>query len=616
MDTTVVFRKTLACSFRRPGPSYTASSGRPAIRLAGGWPTVTGGRRARYAFKRLVMMLAVTTMAVLSVPHFLWAENYTVRGTMGAEIRYELRQRITAGRGIRETELSFVMPGSFQSPTFRQEVRDVDLSFQPRPDKRTDSEDNRGNRIVTAAWNGSPDFIDVKLIVNATNTTGFETIETKAPFPLAEVARGLRDYVAATEQVQSDHPRIRALAGELTRGVATEFDAVQRVISWVVDRLTYVNPPEKYDALYSLDSGKGNCQNFSHLSAALLRAVGIPVRIVNGVTLNRPFDVSWQQGVMTFKMGQGRHSWIEVWFPDLGWVPFDPQNSELFVSNRFIRIEVGVDNNETKHDGLLRWSQSREATVKPLLQETVAAEFLKDQVTIKGSREAYGPRNLLLCPDVRATFQPLAIKPLPPLPAFTEAEKQAFRFEVPFVYGNVAFPEDIDFAFPRVTRATGGDAYEMRRNFLVETAEYVTTNLTQYAQVVVLQKPIRLDKVGLALHNFGGDGWLWVDIFADRDGKPGQPLATSALVNLEDVSPRPGYRWVDFDFSKEAPALMPGAYWIALGFSGSPIINWFYTYGKPVGPVHGTRYKGVFQGDWSGALSYEFNYRVIGRTVK
>ncbi len=564
---------------------------------------------------RFGVMLAIL-MAALSAAPPARAENYTVRGGMGAEIRYELRQRITAGTGVRQTTLSFVMPRSFQSPTFRQEIRDVDLSFEPRPDERTTSEDGRGNRIATAAWNGSPAFIDVRLLVNAVNTTGLESIETKAIFPPAPASREHRDYLAATEQVQADHPLIRTLAGDLTRGVTTEFDAVQRVISWVVDRVTYVNPPEKYDALYALESGKGNCQNFSHLSAALLRAVGIPVRIVNGMTLNRPFDVAWQQGVMTFKMGQGRHSWIEVWFPDLGWVPFDPQNSELFVSNRFIRIEVGVDNNETKNDGLLRWTQARESTLKPRLQETVGADFLKDQVSLRANRETYGPRNLLLCPDVRASFQPLAIKPLPPLPVYTEGERRAFRYELPFVYGNLEFPEGVDFAFPRVTRSTGGDAYEMRRNFLVETAEYVTTNLTQYAQVVVLQKPIRLDKVGLALNNFGGDGWLWVDLFADRDGKPGPPVATSALVSLEEVSARPGYRWVDFGFGREGPVLMPGAYWIALGFSGSPVINWFYTYGKPVGPVHGTRYKGVFQEEWSGALNYEFNYRVVGRTVK
>ncbi|MBU2252256.1 MAG: transglutaminase domain-containing protein [Proteobacteria bacterium] len=567
--------------------------------------------------KRLLgAIFGVILSAILSWALPARAENYTIRGDMRAEIRYELRERITGGTGVRETTLSVVIPESFKSPTFRQEVRDVDLAFVPRPDEQKKTEDGRGNRIITAAWNGSPAFIDVRLTVNAVNTTGLETIETTAPFPLGAVTGDLRDYLRATEQVQSDHPQIRALAGDLTRGVATQFDAVQRLISWVVDHVSYVNPPLNYDALYSLESGKGNCQNFSHLSAALLRAVGIPVRIVNGMTLNRPFDVAWQQGVMTFKMGQGRHSWIEVWFPDLGWVPFDPQNSELFVSSRFIRVEVGVDNNETKNDGLLRWTQAPNAVMKPRLQETLSADFLKDHVSLRGNREAYGPRNLLLCPSVRASFQPLAIKPLPPPPVYTEAEKRAFLYELPFVYGNLEFPEDVDFAFPRVTRSTGGDAFEMPRNFLVETAEYVTTNLTQYAQVVILQKPLRLDKVGLALHNFGGGGWLWVDLFADRDGKPGPLIGASALVNLDEISTRPGYRWVDFDFSRENPVLMPGAYWIALGFSGSPVVNWFYTYGKPVGPVHGTRYKGVFAQDWSGALNYEFNYRLSGRTVK
>jgi len=61
---------------------------------------------------------------------------------------------------------------------------------------------------------------------------------------------------------------------------------------------------------------------------------------------------------------------------------------------------------------------------------------------------------------------------------------------------------------------------------------------------------------------------------------------------------------------------MPGAYWIALGFSGDPVVNRFYTYGKPAGPVHGTRYKGVFEKEWSNALNYEFNYRLVGRTVR
>ncbi|MBW2349568.1 MAG: transglutaminase domain-containing protein [Deltaproteobacteria bacterium] len=91
---------------------------------------------------------------------------------------------------------------------------------------------------------------------------------------------------------QAGCPRIaRPLSPGVRRGVRTQFDAVQRQIIWVVDHLRYINPPRRYDALYALDSGRGNCQNFSHLTAALLRACGIPVRIVNGFTLDKPFDV-------------------------------------------------------------------------------------------------------------------------------------------------------------------------------------------------------------------------------------------------------------------------------------------------------------------------------------
>ena len=84
----------------------------------------------------------------------------------------------------------------------------------------------------------------------------------------------MADYLKATDQVQSNNPEIRRLALQLTKDVKTQFDAVQRIISWVVDNIRYVSPPVRYDAVYSLESGKGNCQNFSHLSAALLRSVG------------------------------------------------------------------------------------------------------------------------------------------------------------------------------------------------------------------------------------------------------------------------------------------------------------------------------------------------------
>jgi len=544
------------------------------------------------------------------------AENYTVEGEMGSQIRFEIAKSVTTVAGVTKLTLSFVVPPTFQSPTYNQEIRGFGMTFSPRPQDEKKKVNERGHEVITATWIKPPKTIDVRLSFNASNTTLLKAIDTGVPFPLKDVPEDIQYYLKSTEQVQSGDDRIKKLARELTQGVTTEFDAVQRVLSYVIDHVRYVTPPAQYDALYSLGSGKGNCQNFSHLAAALMRAEGIPVRIVNGITLNKAFDLKREGGVLTFKMGQGRHSWIEVWFSDLGWVPFDPQQTAMFVSNRYIRIETGADNNETVNDGLMRWAQKKDSPGEPNAQETINGDFGEDKVNVTGKRQDYGPKNLLLVPYVKAEFKKIEVPPPPPPPVITEEERKELRFNVPFLYGNLDFPENIDFAFPPtpvVSRDKGN--FQKTKSFFVETAEYVTTKLTQYAQVFVLKKPIQMKKVGLAVHKFGGDGQLWIDLFKDNNGKPGEPISTSELVSLDDLSEKPGYRWQDFEF-KDTITLMPGSYWIGLGFTGSPVLNWFYTYGKPVGPVEGTRYKGVYEEDWSGALSFEFNYRVMGMTTK
>jgi hypothetical protein len=63
----------------------------------------------------------------------------------------------------------------------------------------------------------------------------------------------------------------------------------------------------------------GHCEYFSTALAILLRAEGIPARNVNGF-----LGGTWNEfgGFVTVSQNQA-HSWVEVYFPEYGWIPFD-----------------------------------------------------------------------------------------------------------------------------------------------------------------------------------------------------------------------------------------------------------------------------------------------------
>ena len=557
-------------------------------------------------FTAVCLFLLMTTTSL--------AENYLLNGGQESTIHYTMTQEIQPSANTRKLLLNYVVPKSFDSPTYKQNIRKFDLNLSPAPDQRSQTADARGNEVIEAVWNAPQTPVSTATTIVARNSVSLKPIKTSAPFPVTDVSKEIQVYLKRTPQVDSRNAKISAKARELTAAAKTQFDAVQMILTWIVDHMHFVVNPKQYDAVYAFETGRGNCQNYSHLSAALMRAVGIPVRIVNGVTLKQPYDIKTGDTILTMKMAQSRHSWIEVYFPDLSWVPFDPQGSELFVSNRFIRVEVGIDNRETENDGLMRWTRLKGTQGRPALREAIDSDFQSDRVQLEAEKTTYGPRELLLCPRVEATFAKVETKPLPPPPPkIKEKELRRLVYSKPFLFGNLDFPENMDFLDVRGPAVESPDGVmTARKNFLVETAEYVTTKGQQYAQTFILKEPVKLEKISLALHKFSDEGQLWIELYHDKKGMPEKLIATSDFISPGQLRYTPGYRWIDFFFPGSEIKLSPGRYWIALGFTGSPIVNWFYSYGKPVGPQDGTRYKTIFDRTWSRSLSFEFNYRVVG----
>jgi len=550
------------------------------------------------------------------------AQEIFISGTQQSLIEYTLEQTVEVPAGLHELMISLVEPANFQSRTYRQEVQELSFHVVPDPDKEEQNVDKNNNRVRLFYWNRPQPIIKFQAVVKTNNQVQLQSLQSSASFPIKNLPRETLVFIEGTDLVQSSHPDIIKKAEELTAGVRTEMEAVQRILYFVVEHLRYVLIPEHYDAWYSFQTGKGNCQNYSHLAAALMRAVGIPVRIVNGITFKRAYSVPIDQSEYSFEMAEGRHSWIEVYFPDLEWIPFDPQQTEFFVSNRYLRIEVGRDNDETIQDGLVKWIKSSQGNPEiPRLEESIGSNFLSDKVDLRSEKKITAVKKLLLSPPLQ--IQPLIVaaqdkeldkktpppdhKVTPPAIDYTK-----LKYSRPIELGNLDFPRQFDFLSARLadTRETA-QISELKRNFMVETAEYVTGK-QQFSQLFVLEQPMVLKTISLALHHFGGDGLIWIELSDDDQGAPARQSIASKKITTRQIPPGKGYDWVDFDFSGQNLLLTPGKYWITLNYSGSPIVNWFFSYGKSVGPVDGTRTREFGQSEWGKILSFEFNYRIVG----
>lgn len=124
------------------------------------------------------------------------------------------------------------------------------------------------------------------------------------------------ELLAPTAQVPAD-PRLGAVAAELTAG-CDPYDAVAAAVEWVRSGLAYVpgSTGVHTSAVEAWEGGRGVCQDYAHLTLALLRAMGIPARYCSGY-LHPNADAGF--GVA---MAGESHAWIEWW--GHGWHGVDP----------------------------------------------------------------------------------------------------------------------------------------------------------------------------------------------------------------------------------------------------------------------------------------------------
>jgi hypothetical protein len=122
--------------------------------------------------------------------------------------------------------------------------------------------------------------------------------------------------------------RIHQLALSVTEaaGAVTPYDKAVAVESYLRSNYVYTlnvpQTPRGTDPLeyFLFTSKRGYCEYYASAMGDMLRTLGVPTRLVNGYGPGQ-FDNTIQSYVVR---GEDAHSWVETYFPNYGWIPFEP----------------------------------------------------------------------------------------------------------------------------------------------------------------------------------------------------------------------------------------------------------------------------------------------------
>jgi|GEM_PF-382856 len=352
------------------------------------------------------------------------AKTLVISGRISSEVT--VTQQVTFGvdQKISELVYRFPMPASVQVPSLSQRLTGQQITFEPQPVSVKDERDAFGNYYKVVTWRSLSGDARANISFTTDLDATLSPMVSKSPFPLGEVPEEQQLYLKPTAQVQSADPKVVSLAAELTAGTETEWAAVDAILNFVTDHIHYQTPPKSYDALHGLTTGTGNCQNFAHLSCALLRAAGIPARVAVGLTLKDKWKIPLDDrgSSLVQGMGEGLHAWIEVWFPGLGWLPCDPQQSKQFTSTRHIKYAHGP---ECAGIGTT-W---RSAPVLPRYASTLSSNYSRDDVALKLKSSGSEPRDYMAASEMIATAPVAPVKP-PVVPPVSPLEQQRLAEKV------------------------------------------------------------------------------------------------------------------------------------------------------------------------------------------
>ena len=146
----------------------------------------------------------------------------------------------------------------------------------------------------------------------------------------SQLRRASTEYPEAVAERYTQLPdtlpqRVRDLTEEIVEGHDSAYDqaeAIRRYVTAFPYNLNISAPPLGADGVdhFLFELQQGYCDYYASSMAVMLRTLGVPARYVLGYASGQ-----WQSSTQSWQvLDLNYHSWVEVYFPEFGWIRFEP----------------------------------------------------------------------------------------------------------------------------------------------------------------------------------------------------------------------------------------------------------------------------------------------------
>lgn len=272
--------------------------------------------------------------AVAKDDHYWRVETkdiYTGKGWQkSGDPQYELQQRSnitleTFSDNVETEEFNTVL--DFQDESYMEKLVYPYGVAEVEPEQNVDLQLDRRFGEIRTERNGEGIPLDQYTITYETPSFAIDELREVSDDPEAIQER-------YTQLPGSLPDRVGELAEDITAEDDNRYDKARSIESYFgrngfTYQISNVPVPEEdqdYVDQFLFESKAGYCDNYSTSMVVMLRSLDIPARWVKGFTSGEVIqngDTAEDYDIYEVTNANA-HSWVEVYFPDSGWVPFEP----------------------------------------------------------------------------------------------------------------------------------------------------------------------------------------------------------------------------------------------------------------------------------------------------